>query len=93
MSTHLLQYYFVARAVNKAPGATAYGNPELSRGNSVTLDACASGRITLERQPVLLGENHPLARTLGAFANDPMWDLVMEEIRKIRAAEDADPTR
>jgi hypothetical protein len=40
-----------------------------------------------------LGAEHPLADSVGAFADDPLWELMMEEIQKHRLAEDADPTR
>jgi hypothetical protein len=37
----------------------------------------------------LTAEEHPLAGTLGAFADDPAWDLMLEEIRRLRAEADA----
>lgn len=37
-----------------------------------------------------LGQDHPLASTLGIFENDPMWDAMMQNIYKRRRQIDAE---
>ena len=57
------------------------------------VESIASDILTPVQECYALGRNHPLANTLGAFANDPGWDDMMDEIRKLRQALDEDPSR
>lgn len=57
------------------------------------VEAVAPDILTPVQECYALGKNHPLANAIGAFANDPGWDDMMEEIRKLRQAIDEAPSR
>jgi hypothetical protein len=46
--------------------------------------AAAVQPTQVEARPHGMGNEHPLAGTLGAFADDPAWEFMLEEIRRLR---------